>query len=98
MAMRTAADHPDFAPFVSTPIDRLGPVKHDFIDSMPVHIRERPFCILAIPLKNVWKTINLRPDEVHLRGDRILQRFIYEFGTTINEPLRRRKFLQLTTP
>ena len=93
MAMRTAADHPDFAPFVSTSIDRLGTVKRSFVDPMPVHIRERLFRILASSLKNVWKTVSLRPDEVHLRGDRILQRFTHEFGTSIDDPLRRRKVL-----
>jgi len=91
MAMRTAANHPDFAPFVSTSIDRLGTVKRNFVDPMPVHIRERLFRILASSLKNVWKTVSLCPDEVHLRGDRILQRFTH--GTTIDDPLRRRKVL-----
>jgi len=91
--MRTATDHPDFVPSVSTSIDRLGTVKRDFIDPMPVHIRKHLFRILATSLKNVWKTVSLRPDKVHLRGDRILQRFTYEFGTTINDPHRRRMVL-----
>jgi len=86
MTMRTAADHPDFAPFVSTSIDRLDTVKRTFADPMPVHVRERLFRILASSLKNVWKTVSLRPDEVHLHGDRILQRFTHEFGTTIDGP------------
>ena len=93
MAMRAAADHPDFAPFVSASLDRSGTVKRTFVDPMPVHIRERLFRILSTSLKNVWKSVSLRPDEIHLRGDRILQRFTQEFGTTITDPLRRRKVL-----
>jgi len=86
MAMRTAADHPDFAPFVSTSIERVGTVKRNFVDPVPVHIRERLFRVLASSLKKVWKTVSLRPDEVHLRGDRILHRFTHEFGITIDDP------------
>ena len=52
--MSTAADHPDFPPFVSTSIDRLCTVKRNFVDPKPVHIRERLFRILASSLKNVW--------------------------------------------
>jgi len=54
MAMSTAADHPDFPPFVSTSIDRLCTVKRNFVDPKPVHIRERLFRIHASSLKNVW--------------------------------------------
>ena len=95
MAMHPAADHPDFAPFVSTSLDRSGIVKRKFVDPMPVHHRERLFRILSSSFKNVWKTVSLRPDEIYLRGDRILQRFTEEFGTTITDPLRRSGLIDL---
>jgi len=60
---------------------------------VPVHIRERLFRFLSNSLKNMWKSVGLRPDEINLRGDRILQRFTEEFGTTITDTLRRRKVL-----